>query len=101
MFVMREHRQHAVADQLQHLAAGVMDGVDRGLRIIVEERNDLAGLDALADRGRAAQVGEPQHRVDALGDAARDFSAQHLLGGVAPEIDAPKRPGDIGLRRAS
>ena len=97
MFSCGEHRKHAVADQLQHLAAGVMDGVDRGLRIIVEERNDLAGLDAFADRGRAAQVGEPQHGVDALGDAARDPAAQHLLGGVAPEIDPAQRPGDIGL----
>ena len=76
-----------------------MDGVDRGLRIIVEERDDLIRLDALADRGRAAQIGEPQHGVDALGDAARDSSAQHLLGGVAPEIDPPQRLGDIGLRR--
>ena len=33
-----EDRQHAVADQLQHVAAGLMDGVDRGLRVIVEER---------------------------------------------------------------
>ena len=40
--LVREHRQHAVADQLQHLAAGVVDGVDRGLRIIIEERDDLA-----------------------------------------------------------
>ena len=76
-----EHRQHAVADQLQHLAAGVMDGVDRGLRVVIEERDDLVRRDALADRGRTAQVGEPQHGVDALGDAARDPSAQHLLGG--------------------
>ncbi len=97
--VMREHCQHAVADQLQHLAAGLVDRVDRGLRVIIEERNDLAGLDALADRGRAAQVGEPQHRVDALGDAARDFSAQHLLSSVAPEIDPAQRLGDIDLRR--
>ncbi len=95
--LLREHRQHAVADQLQHLAPGIVDGVDRGLRIIVEEWNDLAGLETLADRGRAAQIGKPQHRVDTFGDAARDFSAQHLLGGVAAEIDPAERPGDIDL----
>ena len=94
-----EHRQHAVADQLQHLAAGVMDGVDRGLRIVVEERDDLVRPDALADRGRAAQIGEPQHRLDPLGHAARDASAQHLLGGVAAEIDPPERSRDLDLRR--
>ena len=94
-----EHRQHAVADQFQHFAAGVMDGVDRGLRIIIEERDDLAGLHPLADRGRGAQVGEPQHRLDLLGDAARHLSTQHLFGRLAPEIDPPQRPRDIGLRR--
>ena len=65
----------------------VVDGVDGGLRVIVEKRNDLAGRHVFADRGRAAQIREPQHRVDALGDAARDASAQHLLGSIPPEID--------------
>ena len=74
-----EHRQHAVADQFQHLAAGIMNGVDRGLRVIVQERNDLVGSDALADRGRAAQVGKPQHCLDPLGDATRDLSTQYLF----------------------
>ena len=27
-----------------------------------------------------------------------DLAAQHLLGGVAAEIDPPQRPGDVGLR---
>ena len=94
-----EHRQHAVADQFQHLAAGVMNGVDGSLRVIVEERDDLVGFDAFADRGRAAQVGKPQHCLDPLGDAARDFSAQHLFGGVAPEIDPAQGARDIHLRR--
>jgi hypothetical protein len=92
-----ELRQHAVADQLQDVAALVMDGVDRGLRIIVEERNDLVGPNAFADRGRTAQVGKPQHRADALGDAARDPSAQHLLGSILPEIDPAQRAGDVDL----
>ena len=74
-----EHREHAVADQLQHVAAGIVDRVDHGLRIVVEERDDLVGADALADPGRAAQIGIPEHGIDALGDAARDAPAQHLL----------------------
>ena len=94
-----EDREHAVADQLQHVAAGLMNGVDRGFRIIVEERNDLVGPDALGNPGRAAQIGEPQHRVDALGDAARDAPAQHLGRGVAAEIDSPQRAGDVDLLR--
>jgi hypothetical protein len=86
-----EHRQHAVADQFEHVAAGVVDGVDRGLRVIVEKRNDLVGRDGFADRGRSAQIGKPQHGLDALGDAARDPPAQNLLGGIAPEIDPAQR----------
>ena len=95
--VAGEHRQHAIADQLEHVAAGLMDGVDRGLRIVVEKRNDLAGADGFADRGRAAQIGKPQHRLDALGDAPRDSPTHHLLGGVAPEIDPAERSGDLDL----
>jgi len=47
MFSLVNIASHAVADQLQHLAAGIMDGIDRGLRVIVEERDDLAGIYAL------------------------------------------------------
>ncbi len=36
--------------------------------------------------------------LDALGDAARDAPAHHLLGGVAPEIDPAERARDIHLR---
>jgi hypothetical protein len=85
--VAGEHRKHAVADQFEYVAAGRVNRIDRGLCIIVEKRNDLAGFNALADRGRAAQVGEPQHRIDPFGDTARDTAAQHLLGSIAPEID--------------
>ena len=92
-----EHRQHAVANQLEHVAAGVMDGIDGGLGVIVEKRNDLVGSDGFADRGRAAQVGKPQHGADALGDAARDAAAQHLLGRVTPEIDPAERARDLDL----
>ena len=92
-----EHRQHAVADQLEHVAASIVDGVDRGLRVVVEKRDDLVGRDAFADRGRAAQIGKPQHGIDPLGDAARYPPAQDLLGGVAPEIDPAQRSGDLHL----
>nr|AAF22882.1 adenylate cyclases-like protein [Bradyrhizobium japonicum] len=94
-----EHREHTVTDQLQHVAAGIVDRIDHGLRIVVEKRDDLVGTDALADPGRAAQIRVPQHCLDALGDAARDAAAQHLLGGAAAEIDAPERARDIDLLR--
>ena len=95
--VAGEHRQHSVADQFQHVAALVMDGVDGSLRVIVEKGDDLVGGDGFADRGRAAQIGKPQHGVDALGDAAGDAAAQHLFGCIASEIDPAQRARDIHL----
>ena len=56
-----------------------------------------SGSMVFADRGRAAQIGKPQHGLDALGHAPRDAPAQHLLGSVAPEIDPAQRAGDIDL----
>ena len=50
--------------------------------------------------GEAAQVGEPQHRLDAVGDAALDAAAQHALAGVVAEIDVDQRAGDLRQRRA-
>ena len=52
-------------------------------------------------RGEAAQVGEPQDRLDAVGDAALDAALQHALAGVAAEIDLDQGAGDRGQRRRS
>ena len=92
-----KHREHAIAHQLQHIAAGIVDRIDGGLGIIVEKRNDFVGTDVFADRGRAAQVGKPQHGVDAFGHAARDPPAQNLFGRVTAEIDPAQRSRDVDL----
>ena len=94
-----EDREHAVADQFQHVAAGIVNGMDGGLGIIVEERNDLVGRHRLADRRRSAQVRKPQHRIDPVGDAAGDAPTHHLLGGIAAEIDPADGSGDPRHRR--
>ena len=45
-----------------------------------------SGGAAIADPGIAAQVAEPQHRLDTVGNAAFDPAAQDAPSRVAPEI---------------
>ena len=51
-----KHREHAIAHQLQHIAAGIVDRIDGGLGIIVEKRNDFVGTDVFTDR-RSSRAG--------------------------------------------
>ena len=60
----------------------------------------LSGDGAVADPRVAAQVGEPQHGADPLGDAAHDAAAQHPAAGVAAEIGLDQGCGDPGERAA-
>jgi len=53
----------------------------------------------IGDRGIAAQVGEPEHGADLVGDATRDPAAQDTLAGIATEIDIDQGAGDAGERR--
>jgi hypothetical protein len=76
-------RQRAVADQLEHVAAGLVHRRDDRLGIVVQERDDLLGLCRVGDPGEAREIGEPQHRADLLGHAAGDPPAQYALAGVS------------------
>src|SRR5580704_16064032 len=51
-----EQRQRAIADQFQHVAAGLVDRRDGRLGVVVEQRNELARWSAVGDGGVAAQV---------------------------------------------
>jgi hypothetical protein len=92
--------QHAVADELQHFAAGDANGGDHGRRVIVEQRNDLVGRRRVSDLRVTAQIGVPDDRVDALGDTARDAAAQHALARIVAEIYLDERPRDARQRHA-
>jgi hypothetical protein len=97
--VGREDRQHAIRHQLQHVAAGGMNGGDDDLGVIVEKRDELVALDALRQPGVALHVGEPDDGVDAFGCTARDEPVQHAPAGIAPEIGFDQRLGDTRERR--
>ena len=97
--VRLEDRQHAVADQFQHIAARLVDRRDDRIGIVVEEGDDLVRRGGVGDGRVAAQIGEPQHGVDAIGHAARDAAAEHALARIVPEIDLDQGSGDA--RRAT
>ncbi len=98
--VRLEDRQYAVTDQLQHVAAGLVDRRDDRIRVVVEQRDDLIGRRRIGDGGVVAQVREPQDRADAIGNAARDTSAENALSGIVAEIDLHQRSGDPCQGRA-
>ena len=72
-----EDGQHAVAHQLEHVAALLVDGADDRLGIVVEHRNDLVGCCAVGDLGVATQIAEPEHGLD-LGKMLRKLNRQRI-----------------------
>ena len=79
----REDRQHAVADELQHLAA---EGVHRAGDAVepgVEGGDHRHGLGRLGQGGEAAQIGIEQCGADGLAGAAAQRAGLHP-GGTAP-----------------
>ncbi|HEX6111343.1 MAG TPA: hypothetical protein VFZ10_03485 [Geminicoccaceae bacterium] len=92
-----EDGEDAVADQLENVAALRMDRRDDDVGIVVEQRNHLLGR-GIGDAREAAQVAEPDHGVDALGDAADDAAAEHAPSGVTAEIGLHQCPDHAGER---
>ena len=78
-----EQGEVPAADQLQHVAAGFVDRGDHSFGVVVEQGNDLAGRRRVGDRRVAAQVGEPQSCIDAIGHTALDAAFEHAPAGIA------------------
>ena len=93
-----EDRQRAVADQFQHIAAGLLDRQDNGFGIVVEQRNEMVRVDGFRQARVAGHVGEPKHGVDLVDLSAGNAAAQHALSGIAPEIGFDQGLGDAGQR---
>ena len=100
----REDRQHAVADELQHLAAEGMhrpgDPVEPG----VEGGDHRRGRRRLGERGEAAQIGIEQRGADGLAGAAAQRAGLDPRGAAPAEIGfeqrGQRRPrGERGERR--
>ena len=93
-----EDGERAVADELQHVAALLMDRRDHRFGIIIEEGDDLAGRGDVGDARVVMQIAEPERRLDAIGDAALDASGDHPLACVTPEIGFDERARDARER---
>jgi hypothetical protein len=61
---LAEHRHHGVADELLDRAAVLSHGLSRDRVVARQQPAHLLGVELLAERGRARQVGE-QHGHDA------------------------------------
>ena len=77
----REDREHAIAQELQHVAALAAHRLDHRLEIAIERREQLRLVQPLAHAGEAAQVAEQDRRLD------------------VPAVAAPDRPGEHCVRR--
>jgi hypothetical protein len=82
----REDRQHRIADELQHLAAVRQDGAGHALEVVVQQLEEDGAGQPVGESGRAAQVAQPDHRVDVLALAAMDQAVQNPLAGEVSEV---------------
>ena len=97
----RKDRQHAVADEFEHLAAEGLDRKRNAVEPGVEGGDDRRGGIALGKRREAAQIGEEQRRLNGLADAAPQRAGQHPRSAAPSEIGLERRRqrGARGKRR--
>ena len=93
IFIDRKHREQAVAHVFQHLAAVRLDRGDLAVEIGVQDVDDGLGRQAVGQRGEAAQIGEPDRGIHALGVAAPDLATHDFLAGAVADIDVEQRGG--------
>ena len=94
----RENGEHAVADQLEHVAGVLVDRRHDRLGVVIEQRNDLLRGRGVGDARIIAQIAEPQHRLDPVRHPAFDPAPQHPPSGVPTEIGLDQGLGDAGER---
>src|SRR5262245_13365580 len=81
----RKDCQRAIADKLEDVAAVLVNGGNNDIGVVVQQGDDLLGS-RVGNPCEAAQVTEPDDRINPVGDAAHDPATQHTLPGVAAEV---------------
>ena len=89
-------RQHAVADEFQHLAAEGVNGTGDAVEPGTQRGDDSRRRFGLGQRGEAAQISKEQHGANGFADLAPQRSRQHARGAAPAEIGFERR----GQRRA-
>jgi hypothetical protein len=96
LLVEREGCQHAIADELQDLAAIFTQHACQGLEDIVEQVDDRMGGSVVGDSRKAPDVGIPQYGMNTLDRPTFDFPTVHAAAGSLAQIDL-QQPRRIDL----
>ena len=82
----RKHRQQPVAHELQDFAAMGPDRRHLAVEIVIENIDHGLGRQPVRQRGKAAQIRQPDRRMHGIGVAAPDLAAQNPLAGAVADI---------------
>jgi hypothetical protein len=80
--VIGEDREHAVADELQHLPAVVLDRLHLRFGIIVQELEQGGGIDRIRNASEADEVAVPHDRGDGHRTSPHDVAFEHAPAGI-------------------
>ena len=84
--VDREYGEHGVANELQHLAAMLDHGAGNALEKLVKGVQIVVAGQGVRQLGRAAEVGDPDHRVHVLAVTPLDETVHHPIAGVCAQV---------------
>ena len=96
VFVDRKHREQSVAHEFQHLAAMRPDRRHLAVEIEIEDIDHGLGRQPVRQRGKAAQIRQPDRGMHGLGVAAPDLAAENPLAGAIADIGVEQRPRPCG-----
>jgi hypothetical protein len=90
-----ENREQSVAHEFQDLAAMGPDRRHLAVEIVIENIDHGLGRQPVRQRGKAAQVRQPDRRMHGFGVAAPNLAAENPLAGAVADIGVEQ---DRGLR---
>ena len=95
-----EDRQHAIAEEFEHLTAARAQRGGQRLEDLVEKFDDHFPRGRVGDRREGADIGKPQDRADFLDRAALDGPGMNPPPGIGAEIGFEQAGGDgvAGMR---
>ena len=82
----RKHREQPVAHELQDFAAVLADRRHLAIEVTVENFDHGFGREPVRQRGKSAQVRQPDRRMHGLGMAAANLAAENALAGAVADI---------------
>ena len=84
--VDRKDREHAVAEEFQHIPAVRLHRLGDTLEVAIQELDHLLRGQVVGERRRAPQVRGHDHRPDALATTTADLAGENPRAGLAAEV---------------